>query len=76
MIFPPMAAWIATWNISCGITSWSLSAKARAPELRLAAVHDTGKRVDGFAIDEDVELHQVALAIAVRFRNPSSRNHA
>jgi hypothetical protein len=50
-------------NCAGGIKSTS-TRRSAAARLRLVAVHDAGKRLDHVAVHEDVELHEVVLAVA------------
>ena len=59
MIFAPIAAWMATSYICFGMTSlsfWHLAAAL----VGALAVDDDAERVHRLAVDEDVELHEVA----------------
>ena len=56
----PIAAWIATSNIWRGISSCSRSTSAFAARVRAVAVDDERERVDGLAVDQDVEPDELA----------------
>ena len=63
-ILPPIAAWIGTSNIWRGISSFELLGQRAAALRRLVARDDERKRIDRLAVEQDLELHQIALAIA------------
>ena len=59
-----MAAWTGTSNIWRGMSSLSFLVSARPARWRVVAVDDDAERVDRLAVDEDVQLDEVARAIA------------
>ena len=59
-----MAAWTGTSNIWRGMSSLSFSTSCAAGAVRAVAVDDERQGVDRLAVDQHVELDQVALAVA------------
>ena len=58
-----MAAWMATGVLLLGDDFLELGGERASPALRLVAMHDAGKRVHRFAVDQHVELHHFGFPV-------------